>query len=98
MTLSLCSFGGRLRDSPSLCTHIVLTMTSNLLEEFYDEEILDLSKILSWIESQKEFVPNKESLPTYSLKLKKAIQAFNNENHKRCVETSRDSNLGDLWP
>ena len=73
-------------------------MTSNLLEEFYDEEILNLSKILSWIESQKEFVTNKESLPTYSLKLKKAIQAFNNENHKRCVELSRDSNLGDLWP
>ena len=63
-------------------------MTSNLLEEFYDEEILDLPKILSWIESQKEFVTNKESLPTYSLKLKKAIQAFNNENHKRCVEAS----------
>ena len=76
-------------DSMQSKTTIFKNSQSNRHQLFINgTEELDLSKILSWIESQKEFVPNKESLPTYSLKLKKAIQAFNNENHKRCVEAS----------
>jgi len=71
------------------------------LEEFYKEDSegrwLDLMKIDQWISSQEGFDHNHADLPCYSPKLKKAIKAFNDENHRRFVKMTEEDHKADAY-
>lgn len=71
------------------------------LEEFYKEDgedrWLDLMKLDEWINSQEGFDHNHADLPCYSPKLKKAIKAFNDENHKRFVAGIEEENKANAY-
>ena len=71
------------------------------LEEFYKEDgedrWLDLMKLDEWISSQEGFDRNHPDLPCYSPKLKKAIKAFNDENHRRFVAGIEEENRANAY-
>ncbi len=71
------------------------------LEEFYkgdgEDRWLDLMKLDEWISSQEGFDRKHEDLPCYSPKLKKAIKAFNDENHRRFVADIEEENKANAY-